>query len=773
MATPTAFEQELLELINLIRADPSGEFGRLIVNQSAGTAVDPDITSAISYYNVDLGLFKSQMSAFGAVAPLAWNTKLASAANGHSQQMISQDYQDHVLPGEANVGARITSAGYTWNAYGENIYAFAKSPIQAHAGFVIDWGSGTGGMQTPPGHRNTILSDTYTEVGISALVESNSSTSVGPYVITQDFGRQSGYAAQLLGSVFTDADGDAFYDAGEGLGGVTVSVSGTSGTFSTQTWSAGGYQLVVPAGSYTITFSGGGLSAPITKSATISTKNVHVNAINGSGGTGTGTDLPDLTADDIKISDTTLAAGDSATVTFDIHNIGTGNAGASNVGIYLSTNDVISTSDTLLTTKALGTLSAGYYFNDTSATITLPSWVAAGTTYYIGVVADYDGTVSETDGANNASEAVAITTGGTQRPDLTADDVKLSSTTIAAGDTVTMTFDLHNIGDIAADASNVGIYLSTNDVISTSDTLLTTKSFSGLDAGYYFNDASVSVVIPGWVAPGSTYYLGVVADYDEMVGESSGTNNASEAVAITTTDPYGGAIRFGTTGWDILSGGPSGESLYGFEGNDTIEGNGGDDYISGGDGNDNMSGGTGTNTLDGGPGLDTAYYFDSVGNAFISRSGTIVTITLGTTDTLVDVERVHFSDGTVAFDLDGNAGQVYRLYQAAFGRTPDTVGLASNIGLVDNGMSLHDMANAFAGSPEFQNLFGAHSTNAQYVNALYNNVLGRDAEPAGLAGWLDALATGSDRGHVLTGFSESKENIELVAPAIDDGIWLG
>jgi len=55
----------------------------------------------------------------------------------------------------------------------------------------------------------------------------------------------------------------------------------------------------------------------------------------------------------------------------------------------------------------------------------------------------------------------------------------------------------------------------------------------------------------------------------------------------------------------------------------------------------------------------------------------------GTPDTLVSIERIQFTDGTLALDESGNAGQAYRLYQAAFGRTPDTPGLSHNLNLLD------------------------------------------------------------------------------------------
>ena len=44
-------------------------------------------------------------------------------------------------------------------------------------------------------------------------------------------------------------------------------------------------------------------------------------------------------------------------------------------------------------------------------------------------------------------------------------------------------------------------------------------------------------------------------------------------------------------------------------------------------------------------------------------------------DTLVSVERLVFSDVTVALDLDGVGGQAYRIYKAAFDREPDSGGL--------------------------------------------------------------------------------------------------
>ena len=66
-------------------------------------------------------------------------------------------------------GQRITFKGYTWNTYGENIYAYASSVFYGHAGLNVDWGPGVGGTQSPPGHRNNIQAAAFREIGIGVV----------------------------------------------------------------------------------------------------------------------------------------------------------------------------------------------------------------------------------------------------------------------------------------------------------------------------------------------------------------------------------------------------------------------------------------------------------------------------------------------------------------------------------------------------------------------------------------------------------------------------
>ena len=291
MTTPTNYEQLMLELINRLRMDPEGEYARL-----TSPEVLAEIQGAINYFGVDLSSLEAALNSFSAVAPLAWNANLADAAFGHNAEMIAQDTQSHQLPGEGGIGQRANDAGYTgWNRLGENIYAYSQSVMYGHAGFVVDWGyddedfdsngqrysdwqSRGDGIQDPAGHLLSLMNANFSEVGIAITAENDSSTRVGPFVITQDFGNRFAYNAQFLGVVIDDADNDDFYDIGEGMGGVTVTLVGSTGTYSTVTWGSGGYQIEVPAGTYEITFSGGDLNGSVVTTATLGSQNVKVDA---------------------------------------------------------------------------------------------------------------------------------------------------------------------------------------------------------------------------------------------------------------------------------------------------------------------------------------------------------------------------------------------------------------------------------------------------------------------------------------------------------------
>lgn len=170
----------------------------------------------------------------------------------------------------------------------------------------------------------------------------------------------------------------------------------------------------------------------------------------------------------------------------------------------------------------------------------------------------------------------------------------------------------------------------------------------------------------------------------------------------------------------------------------------------------------------------TSVFSGPRGNYTISKTGSayVVRDNVGAdgTRTFTSIVRLRFTDSVIAWDLDGNAGQIYRLYQAAFNRTPDSGGLSYWINVRDGGTSLQAIASGFMSSAEFTTLYGANPSNEEFLTRLYSNVLHRAPDAGGYNFWLTALNNGEQRANVLVSFSESLENRAGVLPAIGEGI---
>jgi Domain of unknown function (DUF4214) len=85
---------------------------------------------------------------------------------------------------------------------------------------------------------------------------------------------------------------------------------------------------------------------------------------------------------------------------------------------------------------------------------------------------------------------------------------------------------------------------------------------------------------------------------------------------------------------------------------------------------------------------------------------------------------------------------------------------------------LFQVAEGFTQSPEFQSKYGGNLTDGQYITLLYQNVLDREPDAAGLAAWEGALKSGLSRAEALVGFSDSPENLQKTSAAIGAGLWL-
>jgi hypothetical protein len=265
----------------------------------------------------------------------------------------------------------------------------------------------------------------------------------------------------------------------------------------------------------------------------------------------------------------------------------------------------------------------------------------------------------------------------------------------------------------------------------------------------------------------SLTYVGYGFSYG-VTGVTSGT--------LTGLDwTQGGLPVFNIAGLNIsytklqnyaLAGNDSAINALALKGNDTFIGS----Y-----GNDDFYGYLGNDTFNGNGGIDTVWYDTGKTSAVIKATSTGYTvITPGKIDTLTHIERLAFGDGSsLALDVQAgqNAGSAYRLYQAAFDRTPDIGGLKYWIADMDRGQNIGQIAQSFINSAEFKTLNPGQDQNS-IINNYYLHVLHRTADDAGYQYWNTQMAHGMKANEVLVSFSESQENLNNTKAALDGGLWL-
>ena len=227
---------------------------------------------------------------------------------------------------------------------------------------------------------------------------------------------------------------------------------------------------------------------------------------------------------------------------------------------------------------------------------------------------------------------------------------------------------------------------------------------------------------------GNTLTINPSADFD------FDTSYTLEFANSSIRDLSGNAFA-GASNYKFTTLAAPGKVYVGSIGNDTLTGAGGNDTLTGSGGND---------SIDGGAGIDTSVYFGprlrySVSNVASAKQ---VNDTGGSDgrDTLSNVERLKFSDQSVALDIPGNAGNTAKIIGAVFGRefvkVKEYVGIG--IGLLDAGMSYPDLAQL-----AINFALGPNASNAAVVTLLYTKVVGVAPGSADLATFTGLLSSGA------------------------------
>ena len=130
---PDADEQALVWLMNWARQDPTAEGIWL------ATSNDPDVAGGRSFFGVDVELLEDEFAAIAAAPPAAFDRRLYEASLAHSLDLIGRDAQDH--DGQFS---RVGDSGFVHAGGRASVFSYARSALNAHAAFNIDWGGSDG-----------------------------------------------------------------------------------------------------------------------------------------------------------------------------------------------------------------------------------------------------------------------------------------------------------------------------------------------------------------------------------------------------------------------------------------------------------------------------------------------------------------------------------------------------------------------------------------------------------------------------------------------------
>ena len=150
---------------------------------------------------------------------------------------------------------------------------------------------------------------------------------------------------------------------------------------------------------------------------------------------------------------------------------------------------------------------------------------------------------------------------------------------------------------------------------------------------------------------------------------------------------------------------------------------------------------------------------DITGLPLLTFTGEKTTSPFRDISAIVDIKRT-FDQVKAKDDV---TGKMFRVYNAAFNRFPDSDGLEYWIEKNGSGENTErQVAESFLASNEFKEKYGEDLSNEQYVKNLYQNILDREPDAEGYNYWIGQLNNGiEDRSELLLGFAESTENKAL------------
>jgi len=182
-------------------------------------------------------------------------------------------------------------------------------------------------------------------------------------------------------------------------------------------------------------------------------------------------------------------------------------------------------------------------------------------------------------------------------------------------------------------------------------------------------------------------------------------------------------------------------------------------------------GGSGNESWDGGAGIDILSFPGLYSEASVTRTGDEWTVSApeGGTDHLLNMERIEFSDFTLALDTEGNARAAFALLYIALAETPDPALITPWLNDFDAGFTSAQVAQHML--DYFAPQFPGGIPNDLLISTLWNNLLGTPIPEEELLYYSGLLSDGQlTQAQALAIASEHSLNLEAVEPLIALGV---
>lgn len=167
------------------------------------------------------------------------------------------------------------------------------------------------------------------------------------------------------------------------------------------------------------------------------------------------------------------------------------------------------------------------------------------------------------------------------------------------------------------------------------------------------------------------------------------------------------------------------------------------------------------------PILNNTFFVNQAYRDVLLRAPTTTELTAGlTTISSSGLPALGLSLFTSA-EFHDNAAYLTKCYFALLGRDPDFTSWLQIFKLMQAGTQQITAATGFLQTPEYLAAYPASMTSTAFVTALYQNLLARAPDAAGLSYWTFLLNIGLPRVYVLNGFITSPEYSFRVAHRVD------